>query len=207
MNFPLTRYDIVFWMNIKEKGQRTDMIRKNTELYQYNLVFGDYSLFHYFSGNVDVIEMIHDDFKEKEENDELTGMEKNMPLVILSPDNNGLTALDWAIRRQRPKSFELMINLLEPMNHFCLSKMMLSSFPGMIKQGSDMIWKFFNTCSYKPVLCTTPVVVYWPQDCDEFVFASPTSLITAESLKNALIEHHKIKDTIEEELNKPIDSE
>ena len=61
----MTRYDIVFWMNIKERGERADMIQKNTKLYQYNLVFGEYSLFHYFSGNVDVIEMIHDDFKEK----------------------------------------------------------------------------------------------------------------------------------------------
>ena len=66
-----------------------------------------------------------------------------------------------------------------------------------------MIWKFFNSMIYKPVLFSTPIVVYWPQDCDEFVFESPTSLITAESLNHALIEHGMIKKTIvQDEIDK-----
>lgn len=71
-----------------------------------------------------------------------------MPLVILHPDINGRTALDLAISSERPKSFELMINLLESFDDFCLSKMMLKSYPHMIRQGTDMIVKFFNSAIY-----------------------------------------------------------
>jgi hypothetical protein len=52
-----------------------------------------------------------------------------MPLVLLQPDIDGKTALDIAIEKERPKSFELMIDLLETFDEFCLSKMMLKSFP------------------------------------------------------------------------------
>jgi len=97
------------------------------------MIFGKYSLFHHFARQVDIIEMIHDEYKEKEESDELSARDRNMPLVILNPDAKGMTALDWALKRNRPKSFELMINLLEPFDNVCLSKMMLSSFPSMIK--------------------------------------------------------------------------
>jgi hypothetical protein len=38
-----------------------------------------------------------------------------------------------------------MIDILEPFNDFCLSKMLLGSFPHMIQQGSDMIVKYFNS--------------------------------------------------------------
>ena len=71
-----------------------------------------------------------------------------MPLVMLHPDENGLTALDKAINCERPKSFELMIDLLEPFNNFSLSKMLLQSFPHMVMQGSDMIVKFFSSGVY-----------------------------------------------------------
>ena len=45
---------------------------------------------------------------------------------------DGETALTVALNVERPKSFELMVDLLEDFDNFCLSKMMLSSFPNMI---------------------------------------------------------------------------
>jgi len=75
-----------------------------------------------------------------------------MPLTLLHPDKNGKTALDLAIELERPKSFELMVDMLEPLNNYCLSKMMLDSFPHMITQGSDMIVKYFGSAMYQPAL-------------------------------------------------------
>ena len=67
------------------------------------------------------------------ENDSLTDKDKNMPLVILNPDKKGKTALDWALDKQRPKCFELMISLLSNFNHICVTKMMITTLPQMVK--------------------------------------------------------------------------
>ena len=129
LNFPLSRMDILFWMNIEELGKDAELIAQNTVLSQFDMVYDGYSLFHYFASNVAVIEMIHRRYKQAQEDGVLKQEEKNMPLVLLYPDNNGKTALDIAIEAERPKSFELMIDLLETFDNFCLSKMMLQSFP------------------------------------------------------------------------------
>ena len=71
-----------------------------------------------------------------------------MPLTLLHPDADGNTALDIAIKAKRPKSFELMIDLIEPFDTFCLSKMILSVLPNMINEGSDGVVKFFNSAVY-----------------------------------------------------------
>ena len=47
-------------MNIADNDHDPEIIRKNTQLQQYNTIFGDYSLFHYFAGDLEVIEMIHE---------------------------------------------------------------------------------------------------------------------------------------------------
>lgn len=44
---------------------------------------------------------------------------------MLNPDSDGKTALDLAIDQLAPKSFEMMIDMLEEFPDFCLSKMML----------------------------------------------------------------------------------
>jgi hypothetical protein len=166
LNFPMSKMDLTFWKNIIDNGARTELINANTKLAQFNRVYDGVSLFHYFAENVDVIEMIHDKFKLAEENGLLTDADINMPLVILHPDQNGKTALETAILNERPKSFELMINLLEPFGNYCLSKMMLSVFPHMIKQGSNMIVKFFGSGVYQPILMQDALLVPWPEDKD-----------------------------------------
>ena len=159
-------------------GERADDINENTELVQFNKIFKDYSLFHYFAANVDVIEMIHNKFKTAKEDHMLTMQDKNMPLVILHPDDNGNTALELALKKQRPKCFELMIDMLEDYESFFLSKMMLNSFPQMIAQSTDMITKFLSSCVYKSPLMIEAKLIPWPDELDEFVFASHTSLIS-----------------------------
>ena len=121
--------------------------------------------------------MIHNKYKHAQEDNLLTKDDENMPLVILHPDPEGMTALDVAIKNERPKSFELMINLLEPFDQFSLSKMMLSIFPNMIRQGSDMIVKFFSSGIYKPPMMQDAIIIPWPSNLDEFVFPCHTCLI------------------------------
>lgn len=113
INFPLTRMDILYWQNISQLGEKAEDINQNTELVQFNKIFNGYSLFHYFAANVDVIEMVHNKFKNAHEDNLLTRQDENMPLVILHPDDNGDTALEIALKKQRPKCFELMIDMLE----------------------------------------------------------------------------------------------
>lgn len=43
---------------------------------------------------------------------------------------------------------------------------------------SEFILNFFNNSGFKPILLQEPILIQWPQDEDEFVFTSPTSLIT-----------------------------
>jgi len=55
MKFPITRMDLLFWNNIKNLGLKPKQISKNTRLSQFNKIYNDYSLFHFFAGNTEVI--------------------------------------------------------------------------------------------------------------------------------------------------------
>ena len=103
-----------------------------------------------------------------------------MPLVLLYPANNGETALDTALKMQRSKSFELMIDILGQFDGLFFTKMMLKCFPRMINMNTDMVVKFFSTCIYRSPLMLKPKLIEWPGKKDEFIFASHTSLISRE---------------------------
>ena len=68
-----------------------------------------YSLFHYFADNAPIIEQILDKFLLFKQNNQIHERDKDLPLQIINPDNNGYTALYLAIANQSPKSFECMI--------------------------------------------------------------------------------------------------
>lgn len=112
------------------------------------------------------------------ENNLLTEANQYMPLVILHPNHNGQTALDKTIEIERPKSFELMINLLEPFDDFNLSKMTLGTFPYMIKSGSEEILSFLNSAVYIPVTMQEPIITLWPSDLEEYIFPTHTVLVS-----------------------------
>ena len=117
-----------------------------------NVVYGDYSLFHYFADNVDVIEMIHEKFLNAKQDGNLKPSEVNTPLTLLHPDPKGKIALDVALEMNRPKSFELMIDMLTGYSEYMLSKLMLSVVPYMIDQSNDTILNFYDGAIYKPPL-------------------------------------------------------
>ena len=76
----------------------------------------------------------------------------------------------------------MMIDMLEDFPDFCISKMMLNSFPSMIESGSEIICKFFDSATYKPALMNHLVNCEWPNSMSEYVFTSSSSIISEESL-------------------------
>ena len=112
----------------------------NTKLCDYNLVFGNSSLFHYFAGDSDTIELLYNKFERAYNDNTLKPGEEYIPLLILKPDQNGETAVDKAIKEKRPKSFELLLTMLKPYTNFAISKMMFNSFPNILKQESELIY-------------------------------------------------------------------
>ena len=82
----------------------------------------------------------------------------------------------------------MLVSLLEKNDHLCISKLMLKSFPSMIKNDSDFVLNYFNKSMFKPVLLQEPIDVLWPQDQEDFIFTSRTSLITRSTIESALQE-------------------
>ena len=78
----------------------------------YSQIFNGQSLYHYFCQDIEIMEIIHEKYFEVKDNDEMCSKTKYIPLALLNLDMNGLTALEVAHIYQRPKSFELMIDLL-----------------------------------------------------------------------------------------------
>jgi hypothetical protein len=83
-----------------------------------------------------------------------------------------------------------MIDMLEDFPDFCLSKMMLKAMPSMIDSGSTIINKFFDSATYKPPLMQYSLNVSWPSTRDEYIFPSPTSLLTEQSLEKLICDDY-----------------
>lgn len=139
--------------------------------------------------------MIHNKFQTAKEENKLLKGEENMPLVILHPNKFGKSALDIAIRKQRVKSFELMVNLLEPFENFTISKMMLNCFSSMLSLDSEMIIRFFGSAFFRPALMENPLVVQVPDDIQEQNFAHHTCLITEKTLSKLFLGDQAPQDT------------
>jgi len=97
MKFPITKIDLLFWGNMKSLGLKPNLIKANTKLLDFTKIFNDSSLFHYFSGDIDIIQIIYQKYKESEKNDdEFTGSIDLIPLMILNFHKNDKTALELA---------------------------------------------------------------------------------------------------------------
>ena len=89
--------------------------------------------------------------------------------------------------------------MLEDFDNFCLSKMMLTSFPNMIQMNTKVIKKFFDSGVYKPPLMHFQHSIPWPEDTESFVFPCYTSLmsknlLTKELIVAGLVEEDDVKD-------------
>lgn len=94
----------------------------------------------------ELIEIIYNKYISALNGNFLKPDEKHIPLTLLSPNKEGKTALELAKEVQRPKAFELMINLLTGFDEFSYSKMILTQFFHLATLHSETAEKFFDNC-------------------------------------------------------------
>lgn len=78
-------------------------------------------------------------YQSKKDNKALKKDEYLTPLHLLIPDKEGHTALDLALKKQRTKSFELMVEMIEEFDTMSFSKMMINVIPYMVESPSNLI--------------------------------------------------------------------
>jgi len=102
-----------------------------------------------------------------------------MPLFILCPDDKKqFKAMQLAIKHQKPTNFEYMVSMLKDFDHICSSKMMLGNFNEMMTLGFGQILEYFDKSQFNPPMLSTPFVIEWPDNLEEFPFVSSTSLLS-----------------------------
>ena len=63
---------------------------------------------------------------------------------------------------------------------------MLKCFPDMIRNGTELVYQFFQSNTYQPHLMQQPMTVPWPSGLEEHIFASHTAMIGPKILYQAL---------------------
>ena len=76
-----------------------------------------------------------------------------------------------------------MVAMLKDFHEICSSKMMLSNLQDMVVSGFGQVLEYFDKSQFNPPLMQSPFVVQWPEDCEQIVFASHTSLMSSKILK------------------------
>lgn len=79
-----------------------------------------------------------------------------------------------------------MIDILSDYNNTQLSKLMIKVWRTLINDSNQIVLNFFNKALYNPPYLNKPIMVPWPEGCDEFIFASNTSLIKKDYLVSQL---------------------
>ena len=126
--------DILFWKNLKEDLNKSgNKAAANMSIDQFNKVYNDVTMFHYFADDFEVIDWVYNQYKKLEEAGTLPTVAKRMPLLVLNPGKKGMTALDWALAKQKQTSFLKLIDLIQPFREYCITKMMLPAFPAMLQ--------------------------------------------------------------------------
>jgi len=69
----------------------------------------------------------------------------------------------------------------------------------MIKQETDVIAKYFDSCVFKPTTMMEALTVPWPENVEELIFASHSSIITKKLLMKELDLQEPEEDNKEEE--------
>ena len=112
LNYPVSQKELLLWQNIIELGGDPKIIEENTEIRHFLAVYDDITMFHYFTDNSNVVEIMFNKYKNKFMLGQLTKEEYSLPLLIFHRDMQGKTALDYARNEQRYKTFKIFIDFL-----------------------------------------------------------------------------------------------
>ena len=96
----LCKLDVLLWRNIEDLGCRADDIEDLCTVDSLNLTFSGNSLFHVFADDPEIIQIFYNKYKTEEANGSLNSQSENLPLQILNPNSQGLTALQIANQKQ-----------------------------------------------------------------------------------------------------------
>ena len=98
INFAVNRIDLKFWASMQYYGNNFEMISKNLELKNMNIIYNGYSLYHYFVENQNIMQFICNMYQNQKDEKSLAKEEYFTPLCLLVPDKEGSTALDLALK-------------------------------------------------------------------------------------------------------------
>lgn len=178
LSFATNRRELVLWKDICRCQIDDQVIEKDTSLEMFNKILKDQSLFHFFSGDSEIIAAIHmkyvDSLKVKNQEHNL----KQLPLVILKRDNQGKNALELARANQRPKAFELMVDCLSTLNNFFYTKNIIDEFKTLVSYDCDIGFKFLDSLHIIPITVYEGLTLPWRSDMQELIFPCHTSLVT-----------------------------
>jgi hypothetical protein len=79
----------------------------------------------------------------------LNSFQDRIPLMLLQPDKKGYSALYYTIQQESPKSFELMVHILNDFDNICISSMILKSMPVIFAHESPKVIEFFDSAIYQ----------------------------------------------------------
>jgi hypothetical protein len=154
-----------------------------------NLNFNSVSLFHFYSGNSDIIDVFSKKYFLEQSQGHMSQETQYFPLQILSRDQNNESALEGTIKNQSPKSFESMIKMISEFPNIPASKMFLQLIPRLLSHDSDVVLDFFEVSKFCPPQMNLEQFVPWDDNMDELVFASHTSIIWQDLLLDQLEEN------------------
>jgi hypothetical protein len=130
-------------------------------LSQWSTMFKGKSLWHHYAGDSEMIQFMHDKYKQEVAYGTLSAYDHKIPLLLLAPDFEGYSGLYHAIKEESPKSFELMCSLLNDFDYICLSKMILKSLPVILGHESQPVYSYFESAFFKTNSMGNALFVPW----------------------------------------------
>lgn len=97
--YPLSRMDILLWQNIVSIGDDIDAMNTCIDCSMINLVIDGETLFHYYAGNAEAIEIFQKKFNQRAIEGWKSPTDATLPLQIVNPNNHSQSALFLSISK------------------------------------------------------------------------------------------------------------
>ena len=74
---------MLFWDNFYLKGENVSVLKECMKLRQWGIIFNGQSLWHFYAGNAEMIEFIHDKYLLQKAEGTASSFEDKIPLMLL----------------------------------------------------------------------------------------------------------------------------